>query len=289
MSDLLAWVGDGMVAANEATVSVFDRAFRGGEGVFETMRAYGSHVFRLDRHLDRALAGAEVLGFTPPSRESLRCAVTTAVTANAETLGQQGGAVRLTVTPGAVDPHSPFPGTPDLAALTVVTVQPVADMTDLWANGVRAATVPWGREVPSVKAVSYVASSMARRRARDAGADEALFTDDSDHVLEASAANVFAIFESLLVTPPVDAGLLPGITRQAVLEVTQSCGLTATEAPLTLSALIGADEAFLTASTREIVPLVAVDGEPIGSGHPGPRTAAIHAAYRTLVQAEGAR
>lgn len=279
----LVWVGDRLVPAARAQVSVFDRGFRTGEGVFETFRAYGSHPFRLEAHLDRAAAGAETLGFTLPDRRLLRRAVTETAVAN--DVGVDSG-LRLTVTPGAVDPTSPFPGVTAGEPTVVVTAQPLAIDPAVYRRGVAAVIVDRSRELPDVKAVSYLAASLARREAHRQGADEALLATADGRVLEGSYSNLFLVTGDLLVTPPLDAGILPGVTRAVTLDLAAAAGLASRERQVTADDLFAADEAFLTATTRELVPLVTVAGHRIGDGRPGPATASLHRAYRQEVSRE---
>lgn len=285
---LLAWVNDGLVPLGEAHVSVLDLGFRTGEGVFETLRVYGQRPFRPLRHLERAAHGADRLGFDPPSADAIMTAIRETIDGNRPVHGDVDTVLRLTVTPGPLDPGTAWPlkrvGHPTL----VVTSHRLVVPADIYVNGVHAITVPWGREAPDVKAVSYLAASLARRQAHRAGADEALLTDATGHVLEGSASNVFAVIGGAVHTPPVDAGLLPGVTRAAVIEVAGAGSYEVLEAPLTIEDLYGADEVFLTASTREVVPLVRVDGHTIGAGIPGAVTGALLARYRDLVRAETA-
>jgi branched-chain amino acid aminotransferase len=284
---LQVWIDGQLVPAEDACISVYDRGFRSGEGVFETFRAYGRHVFRLDAHLERATRGAGFLGFTlDPAL--LAEAVTATADVNLDVLEGRDSVVRLTATPGRLDATAPFPGRPVGAPTVVVTSHPLEVEPRVYAEGLRAAVVPWARELPDVKAVSYVAATVARAHARDQGADEALLTDPAGGVLEGASSNVFALVEGRLVTPPTSAGLLAGVTRGVVLEVAADVGVPVRERHLTVDELAGADEAFLTATTREVVPLVAVDGRSIGDGRPGPVTARLHEAYRDAVRREAA-
>jgi branched-subunit amino acid aminotransferase/4-amino-4-deoxychorismate lyase len=284
VGELWAWVDGRLLPAGQAQVSVFDRGFRGGEGVFETMRAYGDHPFRLAAHVDRAVAGAHELGF-PLDRDALGAAVATTAAANLPVVDGADTAVRLTTSAGPIDPDSPFPGTPLGEPTVVVTSH---RLRPPGTGGSSAVTVGLARELPHVKAVSYLVALTARRRAREAGADEALLTTGDGRVLEGSSSNLFAFVGERLVTPPLREGLLAGVTRSVVLEVAGRLALTVEERPLTIAELAAADEAFLTATTREVVPLTTLDGAPVGSGRPGERTARIHTGYRAEVARERA-
>lgn len=284
--DLLVHLNGRFVASGSATVSVFDRGFRSGEGVFETLRSYRGFVFRLGPHLDRAYEGTAVLGFDPGPRGSIARAVTETASRNLEPLGGRDSAVRLTLTPGRIAPGSPFPGEADGPPTVVVTCHPLAIDPAIYQQGVAVAVVPQVRELPQVKALSYLAASLARAQARRAGAAEALLTDGHGRVLEGAASNVFAVQSDELVTPPVRQGLLPGVTRAVVLELADTLGLAVREEPLPLDRLATVDELFLTATTREVVPVVRVDGSTVGDGHPGPVTRALLRAYRAQVERE---
>jgi branched-chain amino acid aminotransferase len=285
---LQTWVDGRLVPARTATVSAFDRGFRSGEGVFETLRAYGAHVFRLDAHLRRAIAGAAELGFSTGPQGELARAVRQTAEANLEALHGADSALRLTVSAGPIDPESPFPGRPAGGPTVVVTSHRLTLDPGQHRHGVRALAVPLARELPHVKAVSYLVAVTARRRAREQGADEALLTSPDGHVLEGASTNVFAVVDGTLVTPPTDAGLLAGVTRAVVLEVADRRRLDVEVRPLHLDELLAADEAFLTATTREVLPLVAVGDHPIGTGQPGQVTATVLDGYREEVDRERA-
>lgn len=279
---LQVWIDDELVLADRAMVSVYDRGFRTGEGVFETLRAYGSHVFRLAAHLERALAGAQELGFDPGARERLGRAVRTTAEANLDAFGGEDSALRLTISAGRIDPESPIPGRPVGAATVAVTSHRLAPPS----AGAEAATVPLARELPHVKALSYLVAMTARRQARELGADEALLTDGEGRVLEGAGSNVFAVVRGQLVTPPADDGLLAGVTRAVVLELAGAEGFDVAERRLTIAELTAADEAFLTSTTRELVPLRALDGRAIGSEGPGPVTRRLQEAYTAEIARE---
>jgi branched-subunit amino acid aminotransferase/4-amino-4-deoxychorismate lyase len=285
VTELLAWVDGELVPITQATVSVLDRGFRSGEAVFETLRAYGDHPFRLDAHVQRARSGAEVLGFSLDG-EVLRAAVTATATANAERLGGEDSALRLTASAGSLDPASPFPGAPYGDPTVVVTSHRLAIDPRVYADGVTAITVALTRELPQVKGVSYAAALAARRRARAAGADEALLISPDDRILEGASSNVFAVVDGRLVTPPLKEGLLEGVTRGVVLQLAASQGIDVELRTLHRDELLGATEAFLTASVRQLMPLVAVDGSPLTDGRPGTVTRAMQAAYRAEVERE---
>lgn len=281
---LRAWIDDELVPADEATVSVYDRGFRSGEGVFETLRAYGEHVFRLRDHLERARSGASELDFDPGPTERLAAAVRATTAANIDALDREDSAVRLTISAGRIDPESPIPGRPVGPATVAITSHPLAPAP----AHATAATVPLARELPHVKALSYLVAMTARRQARELGADEALLTDGTGRVLEGAGSNVFAMIGGRLVTPSADTGLLAGVTRAVVLELAEADGIDVVQRPLSTSELIEADEAFLTSTTRELVPLHAVDDRAIGSSETWTVTRRLQRAYTAEVARERA-
>jgi branched-chain amino acid aminotransferase len=148
--------------------------------------------------------------------------------------------------------------------------------------------VPLARELPHVKAVSYLVAVTAKRRARELGADEALLTDGQGHVLEGATSNVFAVVDGTLITPPTAAGLLAGVTRAVVLELADQLGVPSEERPLALEELLRADEAFLTSTTRELVALTEVDGRAIGTSSAGELLGRLRGAYTAEVARERA-
>ena len=287
----LVWLDGEIVASADAVVSVHDRAFRSGEGVFETLRAYGNHPFRVGPHVQRAVAGARAIGIDLDPTLLLR-AITEVIAANSTIHDGADSVVRLTASAGEIDPASAFPGSPATGRAgeptIVVTSHRLRLDPDLATRGVTAVCVPMMRELPQVKAVSYLVAVTARNVARERGADEAVFTTADGDVLEAASANLAAIHGGTLITPPVASGVLAGVTRSVLLEIADDAGLRVEERRLTREEVLGADEAVLTASTREVIPLVSLDGQAIGTGRPGPRSAALREAYRREVARERA-
>lgn len=277
------WLQDRLVPIREARVSVFDAGFRSGEGVFETFRAYGDHPFRLGAHLDRAADGAAALDLPLPPRDLLVRAVRETAVANA---GPGDRALRLTMTPGEIDPGARFPSGPTGPPTLVVTAHPLGPVPAIDERGVRVASVSRVREVPTVKAVSYLTASLARREALSRGASEALLVDDDGDVREGSYSNVFVATGGELRTPPLGTGILPGVTRAVVIELARATEVSFREVRLSLDDLRAADEVLLTATTREVVPVTAVDDVEVGEGVPGPLTRHLAAAYRDEVLRE---
>jgi branched-chain amino acid aminotransferase len=173
------------------------------------------------------------------------------------------------------------------APLRVILVEPLSlPPASAYRDGVKVITVRTARPADSAhgaKVGNYLASLLALQQAKAAGAHEALILDAAGHVVEGTTSNVFVARGGELVTPPDDAGILPGITRAHLLDVARETGRAVTFARLTPADLAAADEVFITSSLREIIPVVFVDDHRIASGRPGPVTRALHAAFRTRV------
>ncbi len=282
MTGLHVWIDGQLVDPDDARVSVYDVGFRGGEGVFETLRVYGTHPFRLEPHVARAVAGAATVGFALDP-EVLHRAVRATISANTAYFDGEDHALRLTASAGRLDPFSAFPGTRIDEPMVVVTSHPLR----LASDGVRAVTVAAVRDLPQVKATSYLTAITARRQAIEQAADEALLTTADGNILEGTSTNVFAVVAGTLVTPPVRDGLLAGVTRAVILELATAHNLPHEVRSLHVDELLAAEEAFVTASVRGIVPLVQVDGQPIGAlTSPGSITARLIDAYHDAVRHE---
>jgi branched-chain amino acid aminotransferase len=283
----MVWVNGERMASDAMHLSALDRGFTLADGVFETMLVRRGVIFRLERHLQRLRDGARVLriGLPYTIESELEEAARTAAGAS----GKEAAAVRLTVSrgPGA---HGLAPR--DVATGTVVITADAlpAFPAALHEHGLSALTASARRDeralTSGVKTLAYTEAIASLGRARDEGADEVIFLDTEDHVSEASASNIFIVSGAALVTPPLSCGVLPGITREAIIELAATLGVQMMERPVSPSELSGADEAVLTSSLRGIAPLVRVDGRAIASGSVGQVTRELSAAYSELVESE---
>ncbi|MGE3619105.1 MAG: aminotransferase class IV [Acidimicrobiia bacterium] len=254
----------------DARVSVFDRGFTVGDGVFETLVVHDGRPFALGRHLARFHASARGLDLeVPVGDDELRRAVAAVVAAGRGAVGR----VRLTLTGGPAPSGGARRGPPTL----VVTGEPASP----WPATARVATVPWPRNERSptagLKTTSYADNGCALRAAHARGADEALVPNTVGMLCEGTSSNVFVVLGGRLVTPPLSAGCLPGVTRALVLEVTG-----AEEADVPMAALAEVAEAFLTSTTRGVQPVARLDDRALPA--PGPLTAAARAAFEELVR-----
>jgi branched-chain amino acid aminotransferase len=286
MDDLwLSWNGR-IGAPGEARVSPLDRGVLYGDGLFETMRAYDGRVFRLEAHLERLAVSAPMVRLPLPwTAAELGAAVRELLAAS----GLANAYLRLTVLRGEGAP-GPAPGkcpAPHYFAMA----RPLRPYpARCYAEGATAIVASTrqneGSPVARVKSTSFLNHVLAIGEARDAGADEALLLNNRDELAEGAASNLFLVRGETLLTPPLECGCLPGITRAVLLERAPALGLTALLQPFTLPDLLAADEAFLTNSLMEVMPLVRVGPHMIGAGRPGPVTTRLAADYRAVVAQE---
>lgn len=282
----LVWVNGRRVEPAAPQVSVFDRGFTLADGLFETVRVYGGVPFRIHRHLGRLVRGAGVLGIPVPHAmgEMVERAVRAARDAGAVDAG-----LRITLTRGAAARGVAPPR--DAAPTIVIALQelsaPAAPLLELGltAQLARARRNEHAASA-SLKTLAYTEAVLALAAARAAGADDAIFLDTAGHVSEGAASNVFVRQGTTLLTPPVSCGALPGITREAVLELAPLVGLAPEERPVSPEELRDADEVLLTSSLREIAPVVRIDGRPVGSGEVGDAALQLTGAYAALVERE---
>jgi len=272
------------VPAADAQVSVFDAGFMQGVGLFETMRAYGGRVFRLDAHLDRLIASARRLGWTVlPDAGELRDAVQRVLLA----ARAPDARVRLTVTTGSL--HADADDPPRLTV--VATAAPGQKYPpECYTKGVTVIASDYrvSRFDPTLghKTTSYFSRLAILRAAHRKGAFEALVFTDDDLMTEGAISNVFIVRNEELWTPPVDTPVLPGITRAAVIELARELGLKVHEAGVTLEEVLSADEIFLTGSLMEIVPVVRIERQPVAQEKVGDVTRQVGLAYGRLVDEE---
>ncbi len=268
-----------------AAISVFDHGFLYGEGVYETLRTYNGEPFLFDRHMRRLRNSAAMLALTVPlSNEEIDARFRD--TMHAAGLGESGreAYLRILVTRGVgeltYDPAAC--ATPSIVVIAKEHVDPPATAYD---DGVTVALVGIVRNHPDsvnplIKSNNLLNNALAMQEAFRRKAFEGVMRNYRGELAECTTANLFIVKHGVALTPPLDAGLLAGITREFVFEVGQAAGIPVREHVLHDADLLGADEAFLTSTTRELVPIVQVDDLTIGSGRPGPVTKALLGAFR---------
>jgi branched-chain amino acid aminotransferase len=279
-----------LIPRSKAKLSSFDHGFLYGYGLFETMRAYQRHILRLDRHLNRLLCSAQSLGLTHSilhvvegkGKQSLEAACMETLEANK----LKDARLRLTVSAGEGD-MTPDPSTCFSPTVLVTARNLVALPPEKYESGFKAALSSLRRNSQSplsrLKSTCYMENILARMAARAAGCDEAILLNEQGYLAEGSTTNIFLAGNGGLITPSLESGVLSGITREAVLEIARASNIKTTERQVELKELIEAEEAFVTNSILELMPLTWFDGKPIGTGKPGQLTKELLTDYRKLV------
>ncbi len=281
MSEIV-YLNGSLIPRSQASISALDYGFLYGYGLFETMRAYGGRVFRLDSHLRRLARSAEILGL-PIGTLDLKDAVMDTIQANQLSEAR----VRITISIGEGG-MVPDPSTCNKPIVLILAghYQPYPEQ--VYQKGFRAVVSSIRRNSGSplsrLKSANYLESILARQEARAAGVDEALCLNEKGLLAEASMSNIFLVTDGILRTPGQESGILPGITRETILELASPLGINTLEHDIRLDELSQAQEAFVTNSLIEVMPLTEIDGKPIGSGRPGSVTKRLMVAYRKMVR-----
>lgn len=274
----LAVGGRGLVDPKEPVLHADDEAFLRGRAAFETIRVYDGRPFRLDDHLERLAGSAERLDLPAVDLVAFRGIVREALDAS----GEPNAVLRLYVTPGREGGGYP-------TALAMVSTLP-ADLDLRRAHGLRMISVQLGidpavrAEAPwllgGVKSTSYAVNMAAEAEARRRDADDAVFLAVGGIVLEGPVTNVWWRIGRDLYTPGLELGILAGLTRATLVEAAAGAGYSVHEGAYPVEELAGAEEAFTSSSIREVMPVIELDGKPLGDGRPGPTAAELQAALR---------
>ena len=282
----LASVNGTITPAEEARVSVLDNGFTYGDSVYEVLRTYGGRPFEPGRHFRRLRRSAARLGFDVPAADAQLLAQVDALLARAP-----GGEsyIRIIVTRGVGDCSYNFDR---VQGPTVVMIQkPLPPYPARhYEEGIRVAAVDVRRNHPraldpAIKSSNLLNNILAVREAQSRGAEEPVLLNQEGFLAEGASTNVFAGRGATLLTPPLSAGILAGITREVVLELVAGLGIPCREQPLHVEDLLGADEAFMTSTTREVVPVRQVDESLVADGRPGPLTLRVMRAFREYAPA----
>lgn len=282
-----------LVAKEDAKISVFDHGFLYGDGVFEGIRIYNRRVFRLDAHLERLYRSAKAIWLTPPlTIGEMKKAITDTVAANQ----LDNGYIRAIVSRGTgdlgLDPRKcPKPSVVVIA--DAITLYP----QEVYEQGMECITVATRRSSPDVlnpaiKSLNYLNNILAKIECIRAGVPECIMLNQNGQVAECSGDNIFILNKDYrghiqLRTPPVSAGILEGITRDVVMEIAEAAGIECVEKDMALFDVYGAEEAFLTGTAAEVVPVTKLDNRPIGNGKPGEVTQKLIKLFKELSQNEG--
>jgi branched-chain amino acid aminotransferase len=282
---LLVYINGKLYPKEEAKISVYDHGLLYGDGVFEGLRSYGGRVFRLDEHIDRLWESAKAISLTIPlSKPEMAAAVNETLAVNRI----EDGYIRLVVTRGAgylgLSPDKT--SNPQVIIITdFIELYP----DELYEKGLEIITAATIRNHPAalsprVKSLNYLNNILAKIESVRAGYLEALMLNHKGEVAECTGDNIFLITGGELYTPPLDAGILAGITRAVVIELAREAGYQVHEAALTRHDVYVADECFLTGSAAEVVPVVKVDYRVIGNGTPGPVTVKLKELFHQLTR-----
>src|SRR5436309_3513628 len=271
-----------------AKVSVFDHGLLYGDGVFEGIRAYNGRVFKLKKHIDRLFYSAKAILLNLPMSHAEICK---AVVDTCRQNNIRDGYIRLVVTRGA----GGLGLNPNRCKSPSVIV--IADKIQLYPpefyeKGLTIITVPTTRNLhsalnPAIKSLNYLNNILAKIEANNGGCEEAIMLNNEGYVAECTGDNIFLIKGNEMLTPPLSAGALYGITRGVVIELAREEGLTVAEPNLTRYDLFNADECFLTGTGAELIPVVKIDGRVVGTGKPGPVTKKLVEKYHALTKTSG--
>jgi branched-chain amino acid aminotransferase len=276
----LVYLNGSLVPDTQAAISAFDSGFLHGASTFTTMLAHNGVIFRFDRHMERLMDTVKLLGLrVAVGPEDLRRAACQVLEANQFRQAR----MRITLTSGGVRGSDP---------VVLVTAEPLAGYPSEWYELGIGVIVTAFKQFPGdptfgYKTGCYLPRILARQEAASKGAEEALWFTTENHLAEACFNNVFLVMDGRVLTPPRDTPVLPGIVRQAVLELCGQLGIDFDDAtPLGVHEMLGAQEIFLTGSTTGIRPVVRVEGHGVGDEKPGPVTRSLMEAYRQLLDKE---
>jgi branched-chain amino acid aminotransferase len=285
MSDPVIWIDGQWKTKETAMVSVYDHGLLYGDGIFEGMRVYNGQVFRLGGHMVRLEESARALLLNLPyTRSELEAMLVEAVARS----GRKEGYIRLVVTRGVgtlgLDPNR-CPRASVIAIVDGIQLYPA----ELYATGIPIVTASTRRTPRSsaearVKSLNYLNNILAKIEAQRAGCLEALMLNTEGLVVECTADNIFIVKNGVLKTPSAIHGALEGITRKTVLELAEGLRIPTSEAALALFDVYTADEAFMTGSGAEVMPITSLDGRVIGDGKPGPLTKKLISAFHAETQ-----
>ena len=278
---LKVYINGKLYDKDEARISVFDHGLLYGDGVFEGIRAYNGKIFRCREHVERLFSSAQAIALQMPiSPDELTHAMYDTMAAN----GLKDAYLRVLVTRGigdlGLDPRK-CSGTQMIIITDSIALYP----PELYEKGLEVVTVPTVRNLPHavdprIKSLNYLSNVLAKIEAAQAGVEEAIMLNPHGLVAECTGDNIFIVKDARLLTPPVHAGILAGITRGVVMELAEATGIEAVEKDMTRFDLYTADECFLSGTAAELIAVVKIDSRTIGDGKPGPMTLKLLALFR---------
>ena len=273
----------------DAVISVFDHGFLYGEGIYETLRTYNSRPFLYDRHMRRLRNSAAMMALEIPFTDDQLASQIRDTTAAVNLNGEEAY-IRVLVTRGVGELTYDIKATPTPSV--VIIVKPLVEPSEeTYEQGVKVALVDVVRNHPAsvnpmIKSNNLLNQALAGQEAIRRGAFEGVMRNYRGELTECTTANLFVVRDGVALTPPLESGLLPGITREFLFEVGRDVGVDVREKVLRDDDLFSAAEAFLTSTTREAVPIVTVDDRTIGAGKPGPVTKKLLKGFRDRARAD---
>jgi len=280
------WLNGSLVDSREAAISVFDHGVLYGDGVFEGIRIYGGRIFECEAHVERLFLSARLIRLAIPyTKQEIVEAMNETVGAN-ELTG--GGYIRLVITRGSGTLGlSPFKCSgPNVFVIADQIALYPREMYDNGMAVIIAKTVRTSQRMldPSVKSLNYLNNIMAKIEAVDAGVGEAIMLNEKGMLAECTGDNIFIVDGGKVVTPPLTAGILPGITWAVVLRLAGKIGLPTAEEDIAVERLLGATECFLTGTAAEVISVTKIDGQAVGDGAAGDVTKKLHAAFHKYIE-----
>lgn len=269
----LVYINGELIPQEQAVISVFDHGLLYGDGVFEGLRSYGGKVFRLEEHVKRLYESAQAIRLTIPMTQEEMCEATNKTV---QENGIEDGYIRSIVTRGSgtlgLDPNRC--SNPQVIIIAdSIALYP----EELYQKGLEIITASVTRNHPTalsprIKSLNYLNNILAKMEGLQAGCIEALMLNHKGEVAECTGDNIFLVRDGKLLTPPLDAGILAGVTRDVVIEIAKAADIEVLKVSLTKHDVYIADECFLTGTAAEVIPVVKVDQREIGTGKPGPMT-----------------
>lgn len=285
----LVYINGNFVKKEETSVSLFDRGFLYGDGIFEGIRIYNGNIFKCKEHTDRLFKSAKALNINIDfTRQEMMSILVECVQKNQ----MKDGYIRLVVSRGNGD-LSLDPRNVHTKPNIFIVVQEL-DMfsEERYESGIHAVTVPTKRNIPDalnpkVKSLNYLNNILAKMDSNLAGADDAIMVNAEGYVTEGSVNNIFIVRDKTLITPPAYIGALEGITRQTIIDIAKKTGYNVKEEVFTRYDVQVADEVFLTGTAVEMITVTRVDGRQIGNGVPGPVFKHLASEFKKVVELDG--
>lgn len=288
MNDLLIYLDGEFVKKSDAKISVFDHGLLYGDGVFEGIRAYNGRVFKLKEHIDRIYSAAKCIMLEiPMTKEQLTKVVLESCNKN----NLKDGYIRLIVTRGVGDLGlSPTKCNGATVICIASTIQLYPE--EMYEKGIPVITAVQRRNKatildPQIKSLNYLNNIMAKIEANRAGAEEAIMLNEDGIVAECTGDNIFIVKDGVIYTPPIHMGILDGITRRTIMDLSRNSGYEMLEKEFTMFNVMSSDECFLTGTAAECIPVTSVDGRVIGDGNAGPVTTKLLTLFHDYVNTQG--